>query len=97
MFTSLAQCAKVPFLFLEESSHTEWAVGNVRSLGAHSSTDAAVDLEEMGRRRFVFLFKFESKSSSDNWMLNDIYEYFYKNYLAEKCFFFLVWNGVWAH
>lgn len=95
MFTSLAQCAKVSFLFLEESGQTEWAVGKMRSLGARSSTNGRVDLEKMGRCQFVFLFKFESKSSSDNWMLNDIYEYFYKNYLAEKCF--LVWNGVWAH
>lgn len=49
MFTSLAQCAKVSFLFLEESGQTEWAVGKVRSLGARSSTDGRVDLEMMGR------------------------------------------------
>lgn len=29
MFTSLAQCAKVPLLFLEESGNADWAVGNV--------------------------------------------------------------------
>lgn len=32
MFTSLAQCAKVSFLFLEVCGTTEWIVENVFSL-----------------------------------------------------------------
>lgn len=55
---------------LEESGSAEWAVGNVCSLGAPSSTYGAFGLLEMGRCQFIFLFKYESKSSLDNWMLN---------------------------